>query len=163
MPADEDTCGKWMPRARVNCARMPEHRGECRTAAAMADTRARKTERRRGALSGRAPQNPEVKARWRKAYRLRRYNITQKQFDWLLEVQGYACAMGAEPFTENSVICVDHDHSCCPEEKQSCGKCIRGLLCLDCNTTLGKIERKLRMAQVYLAAPPGKIAMLRSA
>jgi hypothetical protein len=60
----------------------------------------------------------------------------------------------SQPFTDDSVICVDHDHSCCPAEKQSCGKCIRGLLCLDCNTTLGKIERKLDMAQVYLAAPP---------
>jgi hypothetical protein len=151
-----------MRRAKQHCARKALHKGECRTAKAMADTRARKTGRRRGALSARAPENPETRRRWRKAYRLRRYNITQKQFDWLLEVQGYACAMGGEPFTDDSVICVDHDHSCCPAEKQSCGKCIRGLLCLDCNTTLGKIERKLDMAQVYLAAPPGKIAMLWS-
>lgn len=26
-------------------------------------------------------------------------------------------------------LCVDHDHSCCPEKGYSCGKCIRGALC----------------------------------
>ena len=62
-----------------------------------------------------------------------------------------------EPFPEVSVICVDHDHAHCPDEKRSCGKCIQGLLCLDGNTTLGKIARKLKMAQAYMAAPPGKM------
>jgi hypothetical protein len=40
---------------------------------------------------------------------------------------------------------------------RSCGSCVRGLLCLDGNATLGKIERKLKMAQAYAAAAPGKI------
>ena len=31
---------------------------------------------------------------------------------------------------------VDHDHTCCPGAK-SCGKCIRGLLCNNCNVGLG--------------------------
>jgi hypothetical protein len=111
-------------------------------------------ERRAGT---RGSEDKATRAQWHKAYRLKRYNITQKQFDWLLEAQQYACAMGGEPFTEGSAICIDHDHACCPDEKRSCGKCIRGLLCLDCNTTLGKIERKLKMAQAYMAAPPGKM------
>ena len=32
---------------------------------------------------------------------------------------------------------IDHDHSCCPKNYRSCGKCFRGLLCSNCNTGLG--------------------------
>jgi hypothetical protein len=101
---------------------------------------------------------PETKARWAKAYKWSRYNLTQAEFDRLLEAQGHACGMCREPFRENSAVCVDHDHACCPHEKRSCGKCICGLLCLSCNTALGHIERKLDLARVYLAAPPTQIA-----
>ena len=37
---------------------------------------------------------------------------------------------------ENQATVVDHDHKCCPG-KGSCGKCIRGMLCQDCNVGLG--------------------------
>ena len=59
--------------------------------------------------------------------------------------------MCAEPFGDGDMICVDHDHSCCPDEKASCGRCVRGLLCLACNTALGHIERKYELARTYLA------------
>jgi hypothetical protein len=142
----EDVCGKWMPRAKTNCARKPLHQGECRTPEAMADNRQRKTERR---------ADPR---KWRSKYRLSRYGLTQQMFDQLLEAQGHACAMGREPFTEDSVIFVDHDHACCPKEKSSCGGCVRGLLCLSCNTALGHIERKGDLARAYLANPPALTA-----
>lgn len=47
---------------------------------------------------------------------------------------------------------VDHDHSCCPNEK-SCGKCIRGLIHRKCNTALGMFNDNidnLRLAVIYL-------------
>jgi hypothetical protein len=148
--AAEDFCGKWMPRAKTSCARKPLHRGECRTPEAMADNRQRKTERRRG-------QTIADRRKWRSKYRLSRYGLTQQKFDQLLEAQGHACAMGGELFTEDSVIFIDHDHVCCPKEKSSCGRCVRGLLCLACNTALGHIERKSGQARTYLAAPPGRL------
>jgi hypothetical protein len=101
--------------------------------------------------------DPEAKRRWVRKHKLTRYGLTQQQFDGLLEVQQYACGMCHEPFTENRQIFVDHDHACCPGEKMSCGKCVRGLLCLSCNTALGYIERKIGLARAYLAAPPGSL------
>jgi hypothetical protein len=152
--SSREVCGKWMPRKQASCARILGHEGDCRTAQALVDSRAQQTARRKGV---RLRDDPEARRRWGRKHKLIRYGLTQKQFDWLLEVQQYACAMGGEPFTESSQIFVDHDHSCCPGEKRSCGKCVRGLLCLSCNTALGQIERKAGLARAYLAAPPGRL------
>jgi Recombination endonuclease VII len=64
------------------------------------------------------------------------------------------------PFEDAQPIFIDHDHACCPNNKYSCGKCVRGLLCLGCNTTLGLIERKLETAQAYLDSPPGRLVVV---
>jgi hypothetical protein len=151
--ADQQRCGKWMPRAKEYCARRPGHEDDCRTAAAMADNRARKTERRIG------QRDPDARRRWNQTYKLSRYGLTQADFDRLLEVQDYACAMCHEPFTEGQPIFIDHDHACCPGEKSSCGRCVRGLLELGCNIALGYIERRYEMARAYLDSPPGQLVI----
>lgn len=54
---------------------------------------------------------------------------------------------------------IDHDHTCCPRSKYgrggaSCGRCIRGVLCEDCNLGLGRFRdgpALLDAAIVYLA------------
>lgn len=66
--------------------------------------------------------------------------------------------MCREPFEDDRRIYVDHDHGCCPGEGRSCGKCVRGLLCLRCNTALGHMERMWDSAEVYLRDPPGRRA-----
>lgn len=49
-------------------------------------------------------------------------------------------------------LVVDHDHACCSGGK-SCGKCIRGILCRDCNLMLGHSKdnvKTLKKAIKYL-------------
>jgi hypothetical protein len=140
------TCGKWMPKAKATCARRPDHPGKCATVAAYVErngNRPRKTARRRGVRVG---DDPAVRARWRLAYKLNRYSLTPETFDAMLEAQGHACEMCHQPFKEDQPIFIDHDHACCPDEKSSCGRCRRGLLCLRCNTALGYIERYRELA-----------------
>ena len=70
----------------------------------------------------------------------------------MLEEQGYACAMGGEPFQDGDMIYIDHDHTlgCHPGEKEACDRCRRGLLCLRCNVAVGYIERYDDLARAYL-------------
>ena len=63
------------------------------------------------------------------------YGITLEQYGELLESQGGVCAVCGQP-PKIRRLAIDHDHKCCPPEK-SCGKCIRGLLCGNCNRFLG--------------------------
>lgn len=77
-----------------------------------------------------------------------RYNVVYSE---LLATQGGRCAMCRQEPSDTRNMSVDHDHSCCPGE-HSCGNCVRGLLCLRCNTTLGLIEDEdlMRRAFTYL-------------
>ena len=77
-----------------------------------------------------------------------RYGLTPESFTEILKARGYACGMCHEPFEEGVPVCVDHNHACCPGEKRSCGKCVRGLLCRSGNTALGHLERKYALARV---------------
>lgn len=78
----------------------------------------------------------------------KKYGLTVKE---LLDL--YAPGKCANPYCDNTEpLDVDHDHSCC-EMRGSCGKCVRGLLCRDCNHTLGRVHdspQKLRGLIEYL-------------
>lgn len=53
-----------------------------------------------------------------------------------------------------AALVVDHDHKCCPEKSTSCGKCIRGMICSQCNSALGYFQDSpevLNRASEYLS------------
>ena len=82
-------------------------------------------------------------ARWR-------YNVDKVA---LLESQQFRCAnSGCSNFIDRFSGNIDHDHRCCSSDK-SCGKCVRGILCVNCNLALGQVGdsvKKLRGLADYL-------------
>jgi hypothetical protein len=78
--------------------------------------------------------------------RLRKHSLTQEQMDELIVEANGKCQSCNEDITDKFIV--DHDHSCCeliPSIKNgwvySCGKCVRGLLCNQCNIIAGYIEK----------------------
>ena len=62
---------------------------------------------------------------------LRRYGINMKEYEDILMKQNNSCAICLNDKNYNKKMCVDHDH----ETLQ-----IRGLLCISCNSGLGKFK-----------------------
>jgi hypothetical protein len=109
------------------------------------------------ALSRRYRATPEGQLVDKRAS-LRRYSLTPDEYDLLLNMQGGRCAGCGKRESlrrgKRTRLSVDHDHKCCPGER-SCGKCIRGLLCATCNTTLARVHDSLevlRRLAAYLEA-----------
>ena len=88
----------------------------------------------------------------------------------MLAVQGHRCAIcgvheddvdvtrtGGRPRKDGQVMAkaalsVDHDHSCCASNV-SCGRCVRSLLCPDCNRIVGAFKddvERMRLAIAYV-------------
>lgn len=92
---------------------------------------------------------------------LGRHGMTKQTFAELVAVQGDKCANPGCDATEpggRGEWHIDHDHNCCPK-KWSCGKCVRGLLCHNCNIGLGLLgdsRRRLEGLLVYMGNPPAQ-------
>jgi len=105
-----------------------------------------------------ARRDGRLKARTRRAL-LARYGLTQETYDSLLAEQGGGCAIcgSPDPKTHHGKWQIDHDHSCCSTgAKRTCGQCVRGLLCQQCNLGLGHFEdnaERLEAAARYLRNP----------
>lgn len=96
-------------------------------------------------------RNPELSAslsaEWRQhnpsAYRdallKSRYSVSPSFIDNLLSKQGGRCAICRVQFSDELRPHVDHDHNHCPVGK-GCERCIRGLLCRECNLGLGHFK-----------------------
>lgn len=85
-------------------------------------------------------------------YSYYKYGITTEEKAALLAAQGNRCPIcqkdmaGAKPS-------IDHDHDCCPGERRTCGRCIRGILCSPCNQKLGWYQKYAPAIAAYLEAP----------
>jgi hypothetical protein len=82
--------------------------------------------------------------------RLRRYGISEPEFQAIRARQHDSCAICKKPLSEDMHI--DHNHDCCPT-KRGCPKCVRGILCVSCNLMLGSSGdniNTLRNAVLYL-------------
>lgn len=93
--------------------------------------------------------------------RLKRYGITEEEYNSILDAQGYACAICQELQCDmDRALSIDHDHACC-STGGSCGKCVRGLLCARCNTRLKGFESPgyALSAIEYLGNPPALSAI----
>lgn len=111
--------------------------------------------------SVKSPTEGEIKEENKRRYAIRRkyvyksrYGITEEQYDEMLELQNYCCAIcGINQLELTKRLSVDHDHNCCPG-LFACGKCLRGLLCASCNLALGGFKDKesiLKSALIYLS------------
>jgi hypothetical protein len=67
-----------------------------------------------------------------------RYGITFDQFELLFATQGSVCAIcGTDaPGGKWQQWAIDHDHGCC-SKTPACGRCVRGILCNNCNMGIG--------------------------
>lgn len=72
-----------------------------------------------------------------------KYSVTPEWYDSKLAEQGGHCALCPTAVSSNHrkrYLEIDHDHACCAG-KRTCGKCVRGLLCVACNCALAQIEK----------------------
>lgn len=87
----------------------------------------------------------------------KKHGMTAERYQELLDSQGGVCAVCSNPETgRNGNLSIDHDHKCCPG-RYSCGKCVRGLLCEQCNRGIGCLSEDLNLfgsAIAYLQKHP---------
>lgn len=111
------------------------------------ETRCRTCNRERLAVWN---SDPDVQLR----SRLRAHGMTIDRFKQMLAAQGGGCAICGTGLGggQKRRLSIDHDHACCPG-RESCGKCVRGLLCSPCNSGIGYLRddpTRLRAAVKYL-------------
>lgn len=106
---------------------------------------------------------------------MKKFRMTLEQHEQMFDNQGRVCA-GCESEDSgepNRRWHTDHDPSCCPTGRKTCGNCVRGILCRWCNMALGNAKNsveRLRGLANYLenyapqgAEPKGQLAPMVSA
>lgn len=74
------------------------------------------------------------------------FGISPERYEEILKEQGNKCLLCCTEFIDTPTV--DHDHACCGNrrtgERKTCGKCVRGLLCRQCNAGLGSFRDNIR-------------------
>lgn len=147
------TCGREQPEDQFNRDRSKKtgRRNHCRMCEneKIRERRANEPEEnklvRRARSKAFRQQHPDkFKASVRNAYLKKQYGIIQEDYEYLLKKQHGLCAVCETPPETNRRLAVDHDHDT---------GAVRGLLCFDCNTSIGKMNDDpvmLRKAAIYL-------------
>lgn len=87
------------------------------------------------------------------------YRIRLTDYRAMYEAQGGRCAAcggtgSGEYGFDRKALVIDHDHSCCPGTRQQtriCGRCVRGLLCQQCNIALGMVNDSVDRLRALIA------------
>jgi hypothetical protein len=96
---------------------------------------------------------PEMFKKRLKRYNISKHGISESKYFAILKAQNESCAICQKHQSLfKRGLYIDHDHSCCPSPN-SCGKCVRGLLCASCNFLIGCANddiKNLNRAIIYL-------------
>lgn len=88
-----------------------------------------------------AKENPEMLKKRIRKYTIKKYGISYEEYKNILIKQNNSCSICHINFdTINENPHIDHNHLCCPTPLNSCGKCVRGILCRRCNMFLGTVK-----------------------
>ena len=66
-----------------------------------------------------------------------RYNIDPALYESMITKECQICGRTDSGDFPRGFWAIDHDHSCCSQGGKSCGKCVRGVICVQCNSGLG--------------------------
>jgi hypothetical protein len=116
---------------------------------------------------GRDTLNARARARYTPEYgaaanRRQKFGLTPEDFAALVASQDGRCAACGDllDFGTPRMVHVDHDRDHCTGRK-SCGKCIRGVLCLYCNIGIARFKHDpvvMRRVADWLEAADAKVA-----
>lgn len=123
------------------------YRSACKTCIARVSDSARK-ERSRKSKERRLKHRDEHRHR----ARYYKFGVGEAEYNRILGDQNHQCAIcKSDNPGAGRDWATDHDHSCCPPKDKTCGKCVRGLLCVKCNLALGGVNDDIEILQAMIS------------